>query len=861
MSLQNSMFKLGAVVTATFSSSASGVSTPVYTYNSQIVSDVSTNVDYLEIQVIGGNTTSTQQIILPANSGNYIFIKNGSIGTVNVGLSSATNITISSGENASLFCDGSQWNKVTLASPTLNFLSYSNTSTLDPTTMFLVQTSSGSTYNITWSQLETLMGVSSTAANLIANACSTYNLNLSGAQTVDGVVLSPGMTCLVLGQTSAINNGLYVVQAGHWTRSTNLANGSSAGNTTIAVKDGYEFGLYINTNLAGSDIVGINVLTYENTLGNLNGLNGIVVANSSIIGGGINILGVHYDYVINSVATLRAATVEGSTSTATTIHLYSGSYLITGYNGTSSGLIDLTELTLVVNSGITVEINGTQSLVSTTTPVTTEGFKNGGLICNQGSSVKLNNLTWVSTTTSNQIISTSTSNISINNCMFAGGLSCISQSGGELYIYNTIFGDPNYGNGSSFIYVDPTVLDVSGSTWQGELYCQGCVFGPINTFSIQVAPGAYNLKKLHINGCTFASAGANAGNIFTSSNIQYINISNNYFNNGNYCGLFMTSNMNQSFIQVIGNIFTGTAVPIYLAVGSSGNTVGSLLIEGNTTFAGNMIYSTNSSGSLINDAFVLYGYINMLNNYSQRLGAFLSNVMPMNYSGNPNSSTISNSLTLSNTTDYSSVQKHIVASGNTAGVSHEVHSVMQSASTVNPNAYIENFVNTGNFSMQVSIPYTTTQTTITLTPFQLDTTFNVYMGTVEFFLWVRTNSQTGMGVGYAKVPFICSYNGGMCLASIGSAYIPSMNDISNSGNWYWFGAGVSPNSGRMVGQGQTYDSSGQQLMFEQVSSTISNGIPTLSLVIPAPTGGVPEGTQRWLVAKFEYTAIASDATE
>lgn len=51
-------------------------------------------------------------------------------------------------------------------------------------------------------------------------AASTANLTLSGTQTVDGVALVAGDRVLVKDQTTQSENGIYVVAAGAWTRST-----------------------------------------------------------------------------------------------------------------------------------------------------------------------------------------------------------------------------------------------------------------------------------------------------------------------------------------------------------------------------------------------------------------------------------------------------------------------------------------------------------------------------------------------------------------------------------------------------------------------------------------------------------------
>jgi hypothetical protein len=53
-------------------------------------------------------------------------------------------------------------------------------------------------------------------------AATNGNITLSGAQTVDGVALVAGNRVLVKNQTTASANGIYVVAAGAWTRSTDM---------------------------------------------------------------------------------------------------------------------------------------------------------------------------------------------------------------------------------------------------------------------------------------------------------------------------------------------------------------------------------------------------------------------------------------------------------------------------------------------------------------------------------------------------------------------------------------------------------------------------------------------------------------
>jgi hypothetical protein len=55
-------------------------------------------------------------------------------------------------------------------------------------------------------------------------ALSDSNITLSGEQTVDGIALVAGDRILVTGQTDATQNGIYVVAAGAWGRSTDADN-------------------------------------------------------------------------------------------------------------------------------------------------------------------------------------------------------------------------------------------------------------------------------------------------------------------------------------------------------------------------------------------------------------------------------------------------------------------------------------------------------------------------------------------------------------------------------------------------------------------------------------------------------------
>ena len=87
-----------------------------------------------------------------------------------------------------------------------------------------------------------------------------------------------------------------------------------------------------------------------------------------------------------------------------------------------------------------------------------------------------------------------------------------------------------------------------------------------------------------------------------------------------------------------------------------------------------------------------------------------------------------------------------------------------------------------------------------------------------------------------------------------------MNDITSNANaWYWIsGGGSSRFNGMKVGNEQIYSISGSYSFVSSFSCTMSSGIPTIILAIK-PTSSISTAAfDRWLVMKFDYTAIQSD---
>lgn len=75
-----------------------------------------------------------------------------------------------------------------------------------------------------------------------ALAATTSNVTLSGEQTIDGVALVAGNRVLVKDQSSSSENGIYIVSAGAWTRSTDADTALEITGAFVSVKNGTDNG-------------------------------------------------------------------------------------------------------------------------------------------------------------------------------------------------------------------------------------------------------------------------------------------------------------------------------------------------------------------------------------------------------------------------------------------------------------------------------------------------------------------------------------------------------------------------------------------------------------------------------------------
>lgn len=95
-------------------------------------------------------------------------------------------------------------------------------------------------------------------------AASIANLTLSGTQTVDGVAMLADDRILVKDQTSAVDNGIYIVAAGSWSRAADFAVGDDEAGAFCFVEQGTtnaDSGFVCTAN-KGAAVVGTNNLPF-----------------------------------------------------------------------------------------------------------------------------------------------------------------------------------------------------------------------------------------------------------------------------------------------------------------------------------------------------------------------------------------------------------------------------------------------------------------------------------------------------------------------------------------------------------------------------------------------------------------------
>lgn len=151
---------------------------------------------------------------------------------------------------------------------------------------------------VTAGVIPTMEDIPSASYKRSVNAATTANITLSAPQTIDGIALVAGDRVLVKNQTTASQNGIYIVNASTWTRSLDADTSDEIAGGVVNVDSGtINGGILYTTNFKTTDTLGTTsmnwykvlddslLLTSTSALVGAVKYNGTVAANGNFDGG------------------------------------------------------------------------------------------------------------------------------------------------------------------------------------------------------------------------------------------------------------------------------------------------------------------------------------------------------------------------------------------------------------------------------------------------------------------------------------------------------------------------------------------------------------------------------------------------
>ena len=456
-------------------------------------------------------------------------------------------------------------------------------------------------------------------------ANGTLATSFQNGETIDSVTLVTNDRILIKNQTTSTENGIYTVNAsGAPTRSTDLANGSSASSVIVAVDQGSTNAnkIFICTSNLGSDVVGTNNITFASL-----DENNVYTSGSGKLSLSTNTFDVNLGgdtYYVSNLSQLTAAFSSATTSgNPSRILVAPGTYTVTA------------ALTLPDNCSI-------QGSGRSTTILKVAVGSSATDVLILGSSCQVKDMTFdASGEVLNLIKTVNKSDVSISNCLFkdihdnsaASAPIRITNASDNILVSNCYFEDLLSGGNNSGVWID-----LDGGSKIGVVIIRDCSFVDCN---YAIYNEVNSCEDLTVSGCFFsgcdercieteADRSTIVNNVF-QNNSGGIIIGAGIFNSNIVDSVSSAITLNvREFCQICSNYFnnnTGATATVNLP---EGGVVNNNLVDGSTTFCsfgdimsatGNLIKNTTTAFSGTTEATIRGNYIstNVTNPYSSSL--------------------------------------------------------------------------------------------------------------------------------------------------------------------------------------------------------------------------------------------------
>ena len=435
--------------------------------------------------------------------------------------------------------------------------------------------------------------VASVRASTVQNG--TLASDFENGDTIDGITLATGDRILIKDQTTAIENGVYTVNAsGAPTRATDFQTGTSVSGFYLFSKEGTQNSNlgFLCTNVPGNDVVNTNNLTFAifDNAGSVLRVSSIQALTNALTTGVKKIVILPGVYNVTSTISITGSNIEinGFQNSATILRATNP---LTSFIFNINGASDLT----IRN----IEFDGDESNVTTSADLVD--------INNSASNIKIENcrFTRIAATIVRALHSSECSGLRILKCNFLNSPAGTSNFGIRLdlnnenvYIINCKFQDNlNEGIRHQDTAVGGNVVNISrctftnngiGITLAGSTAMQtiisGCIFDGVVTGIDAITEQAI------INSCSFSN-NTGTSSVQASVRINQANTildSNSFLNNAG--DAIKISSTTPADVIVINNIITSSGG--YGIVNTNTSVTERSLIEGNSI-------SDNQSGNFI----------------------------------------------------------------------------------------------------------------------------------------------------------------------------------------------------------------------------------------------------------------------